>query len=166
MWSYKQGLSGHLDPLWGAGGNSPGSSSDPAFTPWMHINPWLLRNPRRAGGQRQGVAHPRATWGILKSTLKDPNQESGCMYMYGWVPLLSTSKYHSIGNRLWSHNKIKCFLSFENRPSQNCAGTAPPACSSPSSASRWDTRRWLHKSDIPTGTVHLIQEHPVLLSPL
>lgn len=143
MWSYNQGLSGHLHLLWGAGGKSPGSSSDPAFTPWMHTNPWLLRNPRRAGGQRQGVAHTRKTRGTLQSMLKDPNQESGYMYVYGWVPLLSTWKYHSIVNRLCSHNKIKCFLFFEKRPNQNCTGTAPAACSSPSSASTWDTWRRL-----------------------
>ena len=36
--------------------------------------------------------------------------ENGYMYMYGWVPLLSTWNYHSIVNQLNSNTKLKDFL--------------------------------------------------------
>ena len=36
--------------------------------------------------------------------------EDGYMYMYGWVPLLSTWNYHNTVNRLYYKNKIKSFF--------------------------------------------------------
>ena len=33
--------------------------------------------------------------------------ENGYMYMYGWIPLLSTWNYHNIVNRLYSNKKLK-----------------------------------------------------------